>query len=106
MRNLNSKKAKKELGRLISDITTNLHWANEYFLSSDNDDYNSENYHFSKLCYYAYRKNQIRLFEEFGISYYSVESSMLDVMNDKDEILRDHEQAYQDWQKAKQKEVA
>ena len=106
MKNLNTQKAKQDLGRLISDISSNLEWANKYYLNIDNMDHESEYYLFSKLCFYSYRKNQIRLYEDFGISYYSVESTMQDLIDKKDEIFEDHDQAMEDWQKAKEKAAA
>ena len=106
MTNLNTKKARKDLGRLISDITTNYDFARKHFLKHGNDDHESEDYFFSKLCFYSYRKNQIRLYEDFGISFYSVESTMKEIMAKKNEMHKKHDQAFEDWQKAKEKAKA
>ena len=104
--NLNTKQNKTNLGRLISDITNHYDLARKHYLKPGNDDHESEDYFFSKLCFYSYRKNQIRLYEDFGISYYSVKSTMQEIMAKKNEIHKKHDQAFEDWQKAKEKAKA
>jgi len=101
MKSINSKKARNEIGELIFDITRNKSSADRYFINHHLD--NSADYEFGKLCFYSYKKNVIRLVEEFGINYYQVKSTMEDVLNEKADVLKGYKQAYDDWQ-AKEKE--
>lgn len=106
MTNLNTKKARQDLGRLISDLASDYHWASKIFLNGDSNDYESDNYYFSKLCFFSYQKTLIKLYEEYGIAYYLSEESMQDLLDDKESIFRDHDQAYEDWKKAELKSKA
>lgn len=102
--NLNSKKAKKELGDLIFNIALKNENAKEYLITNKNDnEYETESYKFNKLCFYRFKLLIIELYEKFGISYYD---NMQDYIDDKEWIEEKADQAFQDWHDAKEKEVA
>jgi len=101
MKNINSKKAKNEIGKLIFDITMHKTFSDKYFINHHLD--NSKDYDYGKLCFYSYKKNMIRLAEEFGINYYQDKSTMKDVLNEKDDVLKSYKQAYDDYQNAAEK---
>ncbi len=102
MKNINSKKAKTELGNLIFSIQQNMKYCDRYY-NYEEDNHKSINYLYGKFCFYSYQKNIIRLAEEFGINFYTPES-MEDIINEKEEIIKDYNQAYEDWQNAEEKE--
>lgn len=106
MKNINSKKARKELGELIFSITQNISNSNKYYLYEildENDNFESADFLYGKFCFYSYKKNIIRLAEEFGINFYGFES-MEDILSEKEEVFEDYNQAYKDWQNAEEKE--
>jgi len=104
MRNLNSKKAKKELGDLIFHISLKNEHARLFLTTNKGDQaYESEDYKFSKLSFYGFKLLIIELYEDFGISFYD---DMKDYSEEKEETKLRKDLAFQDWKAVKEKEVA
>ena len=102
MKNINSKKAKTEIGKISFEIALHQSYSDRFYMKAESD--NSADYKYGRVCFIKVKKNIIRLAEEFGINYYQVESTMKDLLNEKEELFIDYNQAFEDWRNAEEKE--